>query len=71
MISDYWADVGNLQQYQQANYDALTGTVRTQRPRNRIGESIWVGDGCEIDGSATIRGDVQFGDGVTRRPAER
>ena len=32
VISDYWADVGNLQQYQQANYDALSGAVRTHRP---------------------------------------
>ena len=58
VIADYWTDIGNLQQYQQANYDALTGTVRTQRPRNQIGPSIWVGDGCGIDRSATIRGDV-------------
>ncbi len=68
VISDYWADVGNLQQYQQANYDALTGTVRTQRPPNRIGESVWIGEGCEIDPSAMLRGDVQFGDGVTVGP---
>jgi mannose-1-phosphate guanylyltransferase / phosphomannomutase len=68
VISDYWADVGNLQQYQQANYDALTGTVRTLRPRNQIGDTIWVGEGCEIDASATIRGQVEFGDGVTVGP---
>ncbi len=68
VISDYWADVGNLQQYQQANYDALTGTVRTLRPRNQIGESVWIGEGCEIDPSAMLRGDVQFGDGVTVGP---
>jgi mannose-1-phosphate guanylyltransferase / phosphomannomutase len=68
VISEYWADVGNLQQYQQANYDALTGAVRTQRPRNQIDDTVWAGDGCEIDASATIRGQVQFGDGVTVGP---
>src|ERR1700677_44724 len=41
VISDYWADVGNLQQYQQANYDALSGAVRTERPPNRLGQNLW------------------------------
>ncbi|HTD38567.1 MAG TPA: nucleotidyltransferase family protein, partial [Candidatus Limnocylindrales bacterium] len=27
---EYWTDVGNLQQYQQANFDALSGAVRLE-----------------------------------------
>ncbi len=68
VISDYWADVGNLQQYQQANYDALEGGVRTQRPPNHVAETVWSGSDCEIDPSASITGYVQFGNGVTVGP---
>jgi mannose-1-phosphate guanylyltransferase/phosphomannomutase len=64
VISDYWADVGNLQQYQQANYDALSGAVRTDRPALLLGENIWAGEDCDIHPSASIIGPVQFGSGV-------
>jgi mannose-1-phosphate guanylyltransferase / phosphomannomutase len=65
VISDYWADVGNLQQYQQANYDALSGAVRTARPSTEIAPGVWAGADCRIDPSATIVGPVQLGDRVT------
>lgn len=68
VISDYWADVGNLQQYQQANYDALSGLVRTQRPPNEIASEIWAGRDCTIDPTATLIGPVQLGDRVTIGP---
>jgi mannose-1-phosphate guanylyltransferase/phosphomannomutase len=68
VISDYWADVGNLQQYQQANYDALSGAVRTERPQLLLGENIWAGEECDIHPSARIVGPVQFGDGVIVGP---
>lgn len=71
VISDYWADVGNLQQYQQANYDALSGTVRTQRPPIQLADSVWVGQDCTIDPSATIVGPVEFGNGVRIGPGAR
>ena len=32
VIQDYWTDIGNLEQYQQANYDALEGKVRVTIP---------------------------------------
>ncbi|HUA09059.1 MAG TPA: sugar phosphate nucleotidyltransferase [Candidatus Acidoferrales bacterium] len=68
VISDYWADVGNLQQYQQANYDALSGAVRTKRPPLQLRDTLWAGEGCEIDPSAAISGYVQLGDGVSIGP---
>jgi len=68
VISDYWADVGNLQQYQQANYDALSGAVRTRRPASQIAETVWVGRDCEIDATVSITGFVQLGNGVTIGP---
>lgn len=65
VIDDYWADVGNLQQYQQANYDALAGDVTTARPAHAVAKNVWSGAGCRIDPSAVITGPVQFGDNVT------
>ena len=34
ITQDYWTDIGNLQQYQQANYDALSGRARARHPRH-------------------------------------
>ncbi len=68
VINDYWADVGNLQQYQQANYDAISGVVRTQRPTLQLAPEIWTGRDCKIDPTATIVGPVQLGDRVIVGP---
>ncbi len=68
VISDYWADVGNLQQYQQANYDALAGTVRTDVLLTKLSDTVWTGADCSVDPSASIVGPVQLGDGVTIGP---
>lgn len=68
VISDYWADVGNLQQYQQANYDAISGVVRTERPHDQIRDRVWAGADCVIDHRATIIGPVQLGDRVRIGP---
>ena len=32
VTDDYWTDIGNLQQYQQANYDALAGRRASKSP---------------------------------------
>lgn len=64
VIDDYWADVGNLQQYQQANYDALSGDVSTVRPARTIAKNVWTGVNCKIDSTAQITGPVQLGDNV-------
>ncbi|MBV8638875.1 MAG: mannose-1-phosphate guanyltransferase [Candidatus Eremiobacteraeota bacterium] len=68
VISDYWADVGNLQQYQQANYDAISGTVNTKRPNYELRPDVWTGVDCHIDPTATIDGPVQLGDRVKIGP---
>jgi mannose-1-phosphate guanylyltransferase/phosphomannomutase len=68
VISDYWADVGNLQQYQQANYDALAGTVQTERPPVVVSDRVWAGADCTIDPSATLVGPIQLGTGVSIGP---
>jgi mannose-1-phosphate guanylyltransferase/phosphomannomutase len=62
---DYWTDIGNLQQYQQANYDALSGKVRVQNPGTQTSPGVWAGEGCRIDPGAHILGPVVLGKNVT------
>ncbi|MBI2265002.1 MAG: mannose-1-phosphate guanyltransferase, partial [Armatimonadetes bacterium] len=57
----YWCDVGNLQQYRQANYDALQGKVKVNIPGNPIAKGIWVGEGTEIDPRSEIVGPAVIG----------
>jgi mannose-1-phosphate guanylyltransferase / phosphomannomutase len=71
IIEDYWVDVGNLQQYQQANYDAVAGLAHIEPQGVEIAPGVRTGKRCRIDPSATLIGpvilgaDVQVGAGVT------
>jgi len=64
IIDGYWTDVGNLQQYQQSNYDALTARVKTQHAGIEIEAGVWTGERCRIHPSARLRGPLQIGDDV-------
>jgi len=57
----YWTDVGNLQQYQQANFDALEGKVKISIPGEELSPGIWVGEGTEIDAEADLAGPLLIG----------
>ncbi|MBV8198378.1 MAG: nucleotidyltransferase family protein, partial [Candidatus Eremiobacteraeota bacterium] len=48
----YWSDIGNLQQYAQANYDALAGAVRVEIPGTQIRPGIWADENVRIDSGA-------------------
>jgi len=71
VLDGYWTDVGNLQQYAQANYDALSGRVATLHTGFELERGIWTGERCRIHPSAELSGplqlgdDVQIGEGVT------
>jgi mannose-1-phosphate guanylyltransferase/phosphomannomutase len=71
VLDCYWTDVGNLQQYQQANYDALRGRVRTSLPGTEAQAGIRIGERCRIHPSAkllpplVLGDDAQIGEGVT------
>src|SRR5260221_2944567 len=45
----YWQDIGNLDQFRQANIDALQERVRLNISGIRLRGNIWIGDGVEID----------------------
>src|SRR5918996_506040 len=45
----YWQDIGNLDQYRQANFDALDGQVQLNIPGIRLRGNVWIGTGVTID----------------------
>ncbi|MDD4237318.1 MAG: mannose-1-phosphate guanyltransferase [Desulfotomaculaceae bacterium] len=61
VLPGYWCDVGNLQQYQEAQYDALAGKARIKIPGTEIAPQVWVEEGALIDPSAKVRGPVLIG----------
>ena len=64
VATDYWSDIGNLQQYLQANYDALAGRVRLEIPGREIEPGIWIGEGCHIDPNARLVAPLVLGPSV-------
>jgi len=64
VATEYWTDIGNLQQYQQANYDALLGKVRVEIEGSEITPGIWAGEGCRLDPAATLIAPLVLGRNV-------
>lgn len=48
-LDGYWQDVGNLDQYRQANVDALEERVALSIPGLRVRGNLWIGDGVDLD----------------------
>src|SRR6187551_2077248 len=49
VFDDYWQDIGNLDQFRQANFDALDEEVRLNIPGIRLRGNLWVSEGVDID----------------------
>jgi len=45
VMDGYWQDIGNLDQFRQANFDALEENVRLNIPGIRIRGNVWLGEG--------------------------
>jgi mannose-1-phosphate guanylyltransferase/phosphomannomutase len=56
VMDGYWQDIGNLDQYRQANFDALEEKVRLNVPGIRIRGNVWLGEGVEIGDLDQIEG---------------
>ena len=59
----YWCDIGSIQSYLQANWDALEGRVRCHIPGRREG-NVWIGEGVEFGIGAQVEGPAFIGDEV-------
>ncbi|QIR36858.1 NTP transferase domain-containing protein [Tolypothrix sp. PCC 7910] len=58
----YWCDVGHLDAYREAQYDALYGKVKLDFPYTEISPGIWRGQNTYIDPSAAIESPAVIGD---------
>jgi mannose-1-phosphate guanylyltransferase / phosphomannomutase len=65
VTSGYWSDIGNLQQYVQANYDAMRRAVQLEIPGAQVRPGVWVDAGATISPEAHVHGPVCIGRNVT------
>ncbi|MHB1127840.1 MAG: sugar phosphate nucleotidyltransferase [Bacillota bacterium] len=61
VLQGYWCDIGNQEQYQEAQYSLLEGRVVAGIPGDPWSPGIWVGRGTEISPEAEINGPVLIG----------
>ena len=57
----YWQDIGNLDQYRQANFDALDERVHLNVPGIRLRGNVWVGEGVDLDDLGAVEGPAFVG----------
>jgi mannose-1-phosphate guanylyltransferase/phosphomannomutase len=60
-MEGYWQDIGNLDQYRQANEDALDGRVSLELPGIRLRENVFLGDGVQLLDLSQIEGPAFIG----------
>jgi mannose-1-phosphate guanylyltransferase len=69
-IHEYWNDIGNIREFRQGNFDALTGEVRVEIEAGRLNPDVegieeppvYIGEGCEIGAGVRLTGPVVMGD---------
>ena len=67
----YWQDIGSLEQYLQANRDALDGKVHLTPPGVRLRGNVWVERGASIDSLDEVEGPAVIGANVRLEPGAR
>ncbi len=61
VMEGYWQDIGNLDQYRQANFDALDEKVRLNVDGLRLRGNVWIGEGTDIHNVEEIEGPAFVG----------
>jgi len=61
VLDGYWQDIGNLDQYRQANFDALDEKVQLEITGIRLRGNIWLGDGVDVHDLDAIEGPAYLG----------
>jgi mannose-1-phosphate guanylyltransferase / phosphomannomutase len=67
----YWQDIGNLDQYRQANFDALDAKVELNIPGIRLRGNIWIGEGVQLDDLDGVEGPSFIGNYCRISPEAR
>src|ERR1051326_8054704 len=60
-LEGYWQDIGNLEQYRQANFDALDEKVRLTIPGLGIRGNVWLGEGVDLHDLDAVEGPAFVG----------
>jgi mannose-1-phosphate guanylyltransferase / phosphomannomutase len=68
VLDGYWQDIGNLDQYRQANYDALDGKVALNIPGIQLRGNIWIGEGVELNDLDQVEGPAFVGNNCRIAP---
>ncbi len=64
VMEDYWCDVGNLNQYREAQYTVLDGRTKIQIQGTEHA-GVWVGEGAKIAPDAHVSAPSMIGKNVT------
>ena len=74
VLDGYWQDIGNLEQFRQANFDALDAHVHLDVPGLRLRGNVWVSEEVDInevegvEGPAFIGANCRIADGASIGP---
>jgi len=61
VMDGYWQDIGNLDQYRQANFDALDEKVQLEIEGVRLRGNVWLGEGVDVDDVEAVQGPAYIG----------
>lgn len=62
-LDTYWSDVGDLDAYRQANFDALAGRAGVSNGCALTRPGVWLGQGARVASSAVLQPPVLLGPG--------
>ncbi|MGI6513840.1 MAG: sugar phosphate nucleotidyltransferase [Syntrophomonadales bacterium] len=63
LCPEYWCDIGNIQQYRQANYDILKGEVKVNIDAPQVSDGLYMGEGVSIAAGVKIEPPCYIGAG--------
>ena len=63
VMTGYWCDIGNLEQYRQAHRDFLMGKLTLELKEKEVEPGIWLGERTQIADTVQIEGPVVIGAG--------
>ncbi len=61
IADEYWSDIGNLEQYRQAQNDLLSGDAGLPVPGREVSPGIWVGDRTVVEDGVQLTAPVCIG----------
>ncbi|HOK52966.1 MAG TPA: NDP-sugar synthase [Armatimonadota bacterium] len=67
LLPGFWCDVGNVIQYRNAHFDALTGKAQLDITGTEVEPGVWIGEEAEIHHTAELAGPLFLGTGAEVR----